>query len=524
MAQIPYRANLSAAIFPMTIARAGRSVIVPGIDQNFNRSIDSPDDSNRDAGIPQIIYGENVIPTADGYQSVGYTNGGTIGPVAPSVSWVPVKLNVPGSGRKHILILIGAGITKSTVNGVTFNTDTITGTAPVGASNFVSTATVRGICYLHVGARIYTVTGNSPLTLTEVTASFTPAGILTNLIGICGSYTYLVLLKSDATVNWSSTTTPTDFTPSLVSGAGSGALTGNAGAPQYIKPSPTGFYIYCWGNVVNAQYTGNARYPWKFVPVEDSEGVVTDSQIAGEPTDSIAFIASNSGTLMQITPRNATLIAQEVSELLSRIRYKDIFDYTNNTFSVTSVTSPLDISLAYLMSRYIVMSRDNVGYLYDTEFKRYGKFNVTHQYVTDLDPLSPSDSRPLVFFDLVNGTCKILNTNVNDSSITSNGVILLGKFQYVRSRFICLDEVSIECTQLSSLVPADSRNFEAYAIPTLDGKTFEPAVPLVPLTNSSTSEVVTYPCNTDSKNVSILIKGAFDLSSVDMLFHPGGSV
>ena len=180
MAQIPYRANLSAAIFPMTIARAGRSVIVPGIDQNFNRSIDSPDDSNRDAGIPQIIYGENIIPTADGYQSVGYTDGGTIGPVAVGISWVPVKLNIPGSGVKNILILIGAGLTKSTKNGIQFYTDTlVSGVAPSGFGNFVSTATVRGICYLHVGSRIYTVTWTGlGCNLTEVTATFTPAGIL----------------------------------------------------------------------------------------------------------------------------------------------------------------------------------------------------------------------------------------------------------------------------------------------------------------------------------------------------------
>jgi hypothetical protein len=71
MAQISYRANLSAAIFPMTLARAGRSVIIPGPDQNFDRRVD-PQGEQKSAGIPQIIYAENVIPTADGYQSVGF--------------------------------------------------------------------------------------------------------------------------------------------------------------------------------------------------------------------------------------------------------------------------------------------------------------------------------------------------------------------------------------------------------------------------------------------------------------------
>lgn len=522
MSQMSYRGNLSAAIFPMTIARAGRSVIIPGPDQNFNRSVDSPDDSNRDAGIPQIIYGENIVPTADGFQSVGYTAGGSFGSTGAGVDWEPIELNIPASGRKHILLLIGAGETRSTTNGITFATDTIVGTAPVGANNFISTATVRGTCYLHVGSRIYTVTGLSPLTLTDVTASFTPGGILTNLVGICSAFNYLILLKSDGTINWSSTTTPTDFTPSLVSGAGSGALTGNSGGVQYIKQSPFGFYIYCWGNVVSATYTGNARYPWRFYPVDDSEGVTFRKQIAGEPTDSSAFIVSNSGTLMQLNQKNATLIAQEISEVLARLKYEDKFSYDTNTFTVQPVVTPMRANLSYIMSRYIVMSRGDVGYLYDTQFKRYGKFNVSHSYVIDLDPSNSADSRPLVFINLTNGTTNILNTNIHDTSISMRGVMLLGKFQYVRSRFIVIDEVSIESGQLSQLVPEVQRNFQAYVIPTLDGKTFQAAQALYP--TDQTGAVMTYNSQAEGKNVSLLIKGAFDLCTVDLLFHLGGSL
>jgi len=71
MGQVAYRANLSSATFPMTIADGGRTVIVPGPDQNFDRRVD-PEGSQRDAGIPQALYMENVMPTTNGYQSVGY--------------------------------------------------------------------------------------------------------------------------------------------------------------------------------------------------------------------------------------------------------------------------------------------------------------------------------------------------------------------------------------------------------------------------------------------------------------------
>ena len=523
MSQLPYRANLSAAIFPMTLARAGRSVIIPGPDQNFNRSIDSPDDSNRDAGIPQIIYGENILPTADGYQSVGYTDGGDFGTTgAPDVQWVPIKLSIPISGYKHILMLVGIGQSKSTINGVQVYLDSVTGTAPVGPTNNVTTATVRGICYLHVGTRIYTVTWTgSGCTLTEITGTFTPGGILTNLIGICGSYNYLILLKSDNTVNWSSTTTPTDFTPSLVSGAGSGALVGTAGSAFILKESPFGFYVYCSGNVVSASYTGNARYPWKFVPIEDSEGVTLLSQVAGEPTDSFNVTVANSGNLMQVGQRGAQLIAQEISELISRLGYRDTFNYTTNEFAVESLTDPR-FSLAYLMSRYIVLSVGGIGYVYDMLFKRYGKVNVNHNYVVDLNSLSALGSRTLVFIDLLSGTTKILSTNVNDSSVQMQGVLLLGKFQYVRARLIVLDEVSVESTQISQLVGAESKNFELLLLPTLDGKTFLPAV--TPYLADEGDSVRTYNAMAEGKNISLLFKGAFDLCSVEMLLHLGGSV
>jgi hypothetical protein len=506
----------------MTIARAGRSVIVPQADQNFNRSVDSPDDSNRDAGIPQIIYGENILPTADGYQSIGYVNGGTFGDTgSPGVAWVPIKLSIPGVSYKHVLALVGIGEVKSTYDGVTYTDASITGTAPIGPLNFVTTATVRGVCYLHVGSRIYTVTGSGPLTLTEVTASFTPVGILTNLLGICGSYNYLILLKSDNTINWSSTTTPTDFTPSLISGAGSGALVGNAGAAQYIKLSPFGFYVYCFGNVVSATYTGNARYPWRFYPLEDSEGVTRESQIAGEPTDSFNIQVSNSGTVQQVGQRNSQLIAPEISEVLSRFSYRDSFDSSTNTFGVESL-SGASTSVYYLMSKYIILARENVCYVYDTQFKRYGKFNVEHNYVVDLNSTAGDGIRTLCFLDLVEGTTKLMSMDVNDPAIPHSGVLLLGKFQYVRSRGLCLDEISVESAQLPELVDAVDRNFTLHTIATLDGKTFQPAVAPYLVPADTTGAVQTYYSSAEGKNVSLLFKGNFDLCSVEMKFHLGG--
>lgn len=517
MAQIPYRANLSAAIFPMTLARAGRSVIVPQADQNFDRRVD-PEGEQKSAGIPQIIYGENILPTADGYQSVGYETGGTFGSTgAVGVFWEALEVDIPTSGYKHVVLLIGIGVVKYTVDGINYTDLPITGTAPVSYLNFISTATVRGVCYLHVGSRIYTVDLSG---VVEVTASFTPVGILTNLINICGAFNYLILLKSDGTVNWSSTTTPTDFTPSLVSGAGSGALTGNAGQARYLKRAPKGFYVYCFGNVVSVTYTGNARYPWRFTPVADSEGVLTDKQFSGEASDSFNVMLARSGAIYEVSESGARLAAPEVSELITRVQYKDVFNYSTNEFSISAVPFSAGSILKYLMGRYIILTSDNVGIVYDMQLKRYGKFNVNHTYVVDVENMSANGARTLAFIDLYYGTTKILSQDVNDPAVTFQGVIVLGKFQYARSRFLALDEVSLEASQLASLVsPA---NLDVYAIPTLDGKTFQPAQALYKVIDSSTGAVMTYNSTAEGKNVSLLIKGAFDLTSVEIHFHLGG--
>lgn len=107
MAQISYRANLSTAVFPMTLSRAGRSVIIPGPDQNFDRRVDPQGQQQRDASIPQVIYMENVLPTSNGYQSVAFDlmeNGGL-----PFVDMAIFEIKIPGAAYPEILAIRSGG-------------------------------------------------------------------------------------------------------------------------------------------------------------------------------------------------------------------------------------------------------------------------------------------------------------------------------------------------------------------------------------------------------------------------------
>lgn len=78
MAQIPFRANLSSALFPLLISKGGRSVIVSGPDQAADNRVESRGTGANSSIIPQLLYGENILPTPEGFQTVGYLPEGLI--------------------------------------------------------------------------------------------------------------------------------------------------------------------------------------------------------------------------------------------------------------------------------------------------------------------------------------------------------------------------------------------------------------------------------------------------------------
>ena len=528
MAQISYRANLSSAIFPMTLARAGRSVIIPGPDQSFDRRVD-PSGEQKDAGIPQIIYVENVLPTSNGYQSIGLRATQSLGPAHstdPGFLWETLALIVPGMEHKHVFIANGQLAVKYTLSGYTWETAVVIGTPISTFLNFFSTATVKGVCYFHVESRLYTVTYPAAvLTFTEITASVLPAGFMTGVKSICGAFNYLVLLKTDNTVYHSSTLSATDFQPSLITGAGSSGVSNTSGNLNFLRSCPTGYYLYAEGNIILATYTGNARYPWRFTPVESSEGVQATYQASGDPTNAEQYCISRAGTLLQLTKAQATQVAPEVSELGQRLTRLDTFSYSLNTFGLTSTQASLG-RVAYLLDRYVCVSvaYDSVNnffgpydeiIIYDKLLNRYGKVKIVHTSIIDLQPSFYATVRSLVIFNANTGNTSVVLVDVTDNVQASEmaGVILLGKYQYVRSRFLCMDEISIET--------AGPVTVHTYA--SLDGKLLGPAVASyeIPYVTGASRN---YLSSTEGKNVSVLVKGAFDLSSVELAFHVGGSL
>lgn len=546
MAQIHYRANLSAATFPMTVAQAGRSVIIPGPDQNFDRRVDAPGETNsRSVGIPQAVYMENVFPTDEGYKSVGFQRLGTITPPAGATLIDVIRFpitSVSPSGATVISQLYFAFFSNNTVQ-KSNNLDVWQAqnvVMPVGWINSkVSVAIVKNKIYLcapflTVSTKFYRVdiglynTGTASVTtnVVDVSAAINgslPPGINNGDIkGIIGSFNYLIVITRFA-VYWSSTTTPTDFSPSLVSGAGNELPNNLAGAITFAKSYVHGFYIFTAKNCILALYTGNARYPWKFKEVQNSGGFNSEEQIAGSTNDIVFFGVDNSRNFHALAEESSQLVLSELTNFLLNADYYDAFDQVTNTFSLVSYSPLNQINTWYVLDRYVIVtyaldafnSTNTRAIVYDRLLKRAGTLKGDFSIVLD-------DGVNVYFISQISNQIFKLqfSQEIADVNYKHESVLILGKFQYARSRFISLEEYEIENVS-DDVAATTAKYFNTCVIPTLNGKDLLPAV--IPYNNSSpNSSLVQLLCHVHCKNFLIGLKGYFNLNTLALVVQVEG--
>jgi hypothetical protein len=531
MAAIVYRANLSSSTYPMTIADGGRTVIMPGPDQNFDRRVD-PTGAQKDAGIPQALYLENVMPTASGYQSVGFRDTGVMPPrytfgvgypethallkmffgEAISLKVLTVAFRTaPGSYQDHIATSFSA----SPIPWTRGTGTTVADPSPITPAG-LSTAYVRGVNYLFDGIRILTATNPSAevVHLTDVSGSVTGITIA-NIRAICSCANYLIALMKDNTIAWSSTTTPLDFTASLVSGAGSQIPADLQSPGMFLAEAPNSFYIYTASGVVYAAYTGNSRYPFKFTAVENSGGYNWPTQVSSSRTKATQYAIDNSRNIRVITPNRAEIIAPEVSTFLERQSYYDTFDSTANVFSLAPIVTYPRQSLEFVLDKYILISVGNFFLVYDVLLSRYGKLARRGLVAVREDDI---DSRLYFLENPVDFSTSAMSFDLYDTNYIHTGVLALGKFQYVRSRKIELHQIEIEGPASTAIIP--TTNFSCILIPSQNGRTFDTAI--TPYEVSNSGGLAIYNTHATAQNHTAVLKGAFNVNTLQLKFSPRG--
>lgn len=543
MAKQYYRGNLSAAIFPMTLAGSGRAVIMPGIDQNFDRRVD-PAGEQKDAGIPQAIYMENVFPTTSGYQSAGY--------LQPKIAMPLGGLSV--DDVIELDVKIGNVFTKVPVFSLSNNTTylsgatgqgtvTIVGANPNGKlGEFASTAVVNDIAYLYAGGKLYTVTGSSPeaLTFTDITATVTPASFLSNvgIVKIAGSNNYLIAANSD-TIYYSSLTTPTDFVSSLISGAGSIRPNDLKGSILRLAETQNGFYILASESTLLAKYTGNNRYPWKFMACKNVSGAPAKfGAFYGNINSKGQYVVDTNNQIKFLSDDTAEDIGPEVSEFLANGSLQQVYISSLKRFAQGRIVTK-DARIYTFNERYILVSMDNSGaqgnfaaiLVYDILLKRYGKLNILHKQIFTATIFRISDTNVgnvrqvigilqgsgVFFVEL--GPYGAASSYSDYNILTQQSVLVLGKFQYVRSRWLKLHEVEIEGVRDLVIYP-NALNFTCALLASTDGYTFADGFPLI---SSFTKEgLIKYPAHTTCQNFALALEGSFDISTVQLSFSPAG--
>ena len=537
MGQIAYRANLSAATFPMTLADGGRTVIVPGPDQNFDRRVD-PTGEQKEAGIPQALYLENVIPTSYGYQSVGYVR--HTAPVAVSGSYIfgvfPVYAVAGDVAYKNFVFSSDTGSYRCGQFGT--NLITYVGT-PMATGDILSSAYVRGTAYVFAEGsdQIYEVLGNTgALQFTNVTASVTPLNFFntSGIKQIISFANYLIAISFSGRVYWSSLTTALDFVSSLVSGSGSIIPNDLVGRVTDVTLCSGGFYIYTTQNSVYVQYTGNARYPFKFTVVKDSQGApllfpLLIKSTAGSTENSANVVAEPTRAIKYIEKDLARDIGDDISDFLKNTSTQALLDYTTNTLTQQSVNTKYPLVHIWQSRHVFISINDAVGDLtsqythvivYDTLTNRTGKLKVRHKFIILSDLYGAgfveSDQKLIRWINLdIYNVRPPFTPNIQE---TAEAALLLGKFQYVRSRMMRMEEIEIEGPQNTAIVP--SPNFSVFLLPSQDGRNFNSPVALSDPTISG--GLATYTCHHTAKNHSLLIKGVFSINTVQLRFVPGG--
>lgn len=523
MAQIRYRANLAAKDFVFTADGWGRSVVMKQYDQNFSRQIVSPTDPDKDIGIPQIFYCHNVMPMAQGFQSVSYYNL-IAAPVVvtPNFTFIRYVNDLANNTYGYL----GFNVTTPTsvdIWGYSPNSDSgwvyiTTTTTTAGGVPYI--ATVNGQSYLYISYQGCSVYDAITHTLTPVTLT----GLAENtIVGIIEAFGYMIAWSNNA-VYWSSTISATDFTPSLLTGAGGGQVQQVLGNIAFCRTNIFGFVIYSDKNAVSCVYSGNSRYPFNFRPVVAAGGVVDPDLVDVDPESGNTYAFGTSG--VQITSvTQAQTVFPELTNFLTGSRFEDFNDTTLQFSETTLAPGSMIKKLTTVANRYVVFSYGlpsvntyTHAVVYDAAMKRWGKLKFTHtaafEYIYPYTSAA-SQARESIGFMTNTGALWVVLLQQDTGAIAgniNNGTIILGKYQHARDRLITLEEVALENVGSAGITISD--------LPTLDGKTFLPATKLQ--TYDYTSSAPRYKCRLTGMNHSLIIQGDFSLDSLMLTYTPNG--
>jgi hypothetical protein len=461
-----------------------------------------------------VAYCHNVMPTAYGMNSVGYTSVIPVNALIPSGRTVTDARVIFGDLRSRIYLSWDSqGSVYALLEGASAWIAVAATSPTTGGSGFdinsVTSPTVNGVSYIMystVAAFTYAEASN---TLVQAVLTGLTIGAI---LGLTSSNGYLVAYTTEA-VAWSSTILPTDFVPSQITGAGGGNIAEIQGDILFCTSNDLGLLIYSKANVVSGVYSGNIQYPFKFKEVTASKGGISLDLVAYEANSAQQFVFSKGG-LQAINSQKAELLLPSVTDFLAGKRFED-FDEVTKEYVVTDLapTATMLKKVKYISSRYLMVSYGLTSFthvlVWDIALQKAGKLKINHVDIFEYVGNQSEIARESVAFLLPTGEIKVLDFSVVSES---SGVLILGKVQYSFTRMTNLLGVELENIQNTAALSVTAQA-------SLDGKTFSNVEGSLAM---SASQVRDYAfCNT-AKNFSLVFIGKFDFVSVLVTYALAG--
>lgn len=540
MPQIQYRGNLTTAFLPFLVNLQGQTVIVPKQDQNVTPRIPTlagEDNSARDYGFPQVSYIHNVFPTQTGMKSIGFKKREE-GINVDTFTDIFILID-PDDNRTLYSPAQGGNYTLEEPLGAWHSSSGITPTD----TSLCTVAYLNGHTYIffsEVGMFEYNNATQvlDPVVLTGITAG--------DMRGICASNGYLIAWDY-FTVYRSQPTDPLNFTSDPSLGSGSSIPNDIKGRIVVCLPISDGFIIYCLRNAVAASFQNNIQYPFQYKEVKGSSGITHPSKVSWSANLGSHYAWTIDG-FQQVNKLNATLIFPEVTDFLTSHQYES-YDVGTNTLNITQLTDNFLVRVAVVGNRYVILSYGVVEFtdalVLDLSYRRWGKVHLLHtaafEFIeginyagyswSDFGAQTWADQGILTWADFTVSKIPIDPTNdtfaflqkdgtvwilvLNTSAEGAEGVMLLGKYQFMRDRWLNLDGVSIQ-----NGTPNDSTKFKMYDLPSYDGMNFEEAVPLfMDPDNKLDRTLVNTFADIEAKNHTISIQGDFGIADINLTFH-----
>lgn len=538
MAQIPFRANLANDDIPLLSSLMGRTVIMGKTDQDYELEVNSQNKLQKEKQIPQAYYVHNVMPSGQGYQSIGYLD--KI-PKHSSATDFRGAFTIRDADENKTLFSPSGG--RNYVFDRNFNSWRSVNPQAGAESKLVTVAYVDGRTFIFYEKTACYEYDKILQAFIEVPLT---GLIVTNINGICSANGFLLAWDDTNNIYRSQAAAVTDFTPDAALGSGSGIPEDIKGKIVVLLPITNGFIVYTTANAVGAIFQQNIRYPFIYREVEGSSGIVSADHVSWQDNLGEHYVWTIAG-MQKLNKSKAVNIFPEITDFLVSKVFED-YDIITDTFTITKLTTQIKLHVTVVGARFIVVSygtgtQFTHAIVHDLAFKRFGKLKIDHVdcfqfFVPNLSGeitwamlagLSWSDLGETTWSDFLtqvstqetakeilaflgkDGQVRVANFDLNHTG--DDGVIVLGKYQFVRERLIQLDEIHLENID-------ETANFELVLLSSMNGKTISRiSTPFLAINDGQYRK---YQSSELATNHSLAAKGTFHLGSLQLNFHPGG--